>query len=58
MKSNFRFLFFCTVLRRIFGVYKHLSFTKVKIQLTLYEVRNDNSNSKGQSLKVKKGSCA
>ena len=50
-------LFFFTVLRRIFGVYKHFGFAKVKIHFALYQVRNDNSNSKEQSLKVIKESC-
>ena len=43
------FIFFSTVLRRIFSVYKHFGFAKVKIHFALYEVRNDASNLKGQS---------
>ena len=42
-------VFFSTVLRHIFGVYKHFGFAKVKIHFALYEVRNDTLNLKGQS---------
>ena len=38
------YYFFRLFCWRIFGIFKHFCFAKVKIHFTLYELRNDNSN--------------